>query len=240
LIEAARGGLRADLGRHGPTVVHRLALRSVTSFLHLLQPAARLRGRLAHGLSPWRQRGTTAAAFPRRRSHAQWYESWSQPRERVARIEQAARDAGVRVVRAGPYARWDLEISGGAAGRAKLLTTVEEHGRGRQLVRSRVSPGVTPAAWRTTLVLAGLATAAGLTAHWTAAMILGGLTVTLVVLAVWECSAAVAAAVSAFSDTAESVRPATELVAITAPAGARPLTPKRVVAGDSARREQVS
>ena len=108
-------------------------------------------------------------------------------------------------MRAGPYERWDLEISGGVAGRAQLLTSVEEHGRGRQLVRSRVSPGITPAAWRTTLGLAGLATAAVLTAHWTASIILAGLLMTLVVLAVWECSAAMAAALSAFGETAEAV-----------------------------------
>jgi len=233
LIEATRGGLRAELGRHGPTRSHRLGLRMMTAFLHLLQPAARLSGRLAHGLSPWRQHGTTGVAVPRRRSHAQWYESWSEPRERVARIERAARAAGARVVRAGPYARWDLEISGGAAGRAKLLTSVEEHGRGRQLVRSRVWPGITPAAWRTTLVLTTLTLAAILTAHSTAAMVLGGLLVTLVVLALFQCSAATAAALQAFGETAEPAPPPTDVVAVLLPPGARSSMPKRVVAGDS-------
>ena len=39
--------LRADLGRHGGTRPRRVALRSVVAVLHILQPGARLGGRLA-------------------------------------------------------------------------------------------------------------------------------------------------------------------------------------------------
>ncbi|HEU5319686.1 MAG TPA: glycosyltransferase, partial [Methylomirabilota bacterium] len=55
LCQAARGGLGA---RFGPDVDPRLrpALVLVTSFLHLMQPVARLVGRLRSGLTPWRQR----------------------------------------------------------------------------------------------------------------------------------------------------------------------------------------
>src|SRR5439155_7282710 len=39
LVEAVHGGLRADVGRHGRRPARRWALRGVTVFLHLLQPA---------------------------------------------------------------------------------------------------------------------------------------------------------------------------------------------------------
>jgi GT2 family glycosyltransferase len=202
IAEAVHGGLRADLGRHGRRVGRRLRLRAVTAFLHLLQPAARLTGRLSHGLSPWRQRRTAGLSVPRRDSLEQWHESWSPPIERVARIEETARQAGARVLRGGPYSRWDLEISGGAAGSTRILTSVEEHGRGRQLVRSRVWPSVTRAAWRSALGLTLLSTGAGLSGEWMAAAILLALLAMLVAVTVWECSTAMAAATAAVQKTA--------------------------------------
>ena len=56
-----------------------LGLRLLTVFLHLLQPAARLVGRLSHGLSPWRRRGSVMIAFPRRRKRNFWSELWQAP-----------------------------------------------------------------------------------------------------------------------------------------------------------------
>jgi O-antigen biosynthesis protein len=234
LVEAVHGGRRADLGRHGRTAARRLVLRTITTFLHLLQPAARLTGRLSQGLSPWRQRRTAGVALPRPSTVAQWHESWLAPRERVARIEDAARQTGARVVRGGPYARWDLEISGGAAGSTRLLTSVEDHGRGRQLVRSRLWPHITPAAWRTAAGLAVLAVAAGLTGHSATAATLSGLLATLTALVVWECSTATAAAVAAVALTAD-LGPSTRfdlVAALTAQAGTKIPTPAsiRVVA----------
>ncbi len=85
----------------------------------------------------------------------------SPPQRRVERIEQAARRSGARVVRGGPYATWDLELSGGALGAARVLVAVEEHGRGRQLVRSRVWQRFTRGA---AAVVAGCAAVAVLSA----------------------------------------------------------------------------
>ncbi len=124
------------------------------------------------------------------------------PSERVARIEEAARRAGARILRGGPYSRWDLEISGGAVGGTRLLATIEEHGRGRQLIRSRVWPTVTRTTLRTALGLTVLSAGAALAGAWTAAAILIALLVVLVALALWECSTAMAAALAAVRDTA--------------------------------------
>ena len=57
----------------------RLKLRTLTAFLHLMQPVARLRGRLRLGLTPWRRRGWSGYAFPRRRTATVWREEWRAP-----------------------------------------------------------------------------------------------------------------------------------------------------------------
>ena len=48
----------------GTERAERARLRAITAGLHLVQPIARLRGRLAHGLSPWRRRGTRSIGLP--------------------------------------------------------------------------------------------------------------------------------------------------------------------------------
>jgi GT2 family glycosyltransferase len=202
LAEAIHGGLRADLAGHGERRARRSALRLVTTFLYLLQPAARLTGRLSEGLSPWRHRRTAGVVRPKRSSHAHWHETWSPPRDRVAWIEQVARDTGARVLRGGPYARWDLELPGGAAGSTRVLVSVEDHGRGRQLVLSRVWPRVSPAAWRTALVLGALATATAFSHRFLAATVLCSLLVVLAARSVWECGISNAAACAAIEQAA--------------------------------------
>ena len=52
---------------------------------------------------------------------------------------------------------WDLRIAGGLFGHASLLMVVEEHGGGKQLVRFRLRPQVSPAA--VALTVAALVTA---------------------------------------------------------------------------------
>jgi GT2 family glycosyltransferase len=220
LAEAAYGGWHADLGRHATSRTRRVALRALTAFLHLLQPAARLTGRLAQGLSPWRQRRTAGTALPWPIARQQWYESWEPPRERVARLEDTARRSGARVLRGGPYARWDLEVSGGAAGAARLLVSVEEHGRGRQLVRCRIWPRVASPALRVAVGLGVLVAGTAVAGEWVATAVLAVLLAALAALAAWECGLAVAGALAAVDATDEpepDPSPPTDLAAVLAP-----------------------
>jgi GT2 family glycosyltransferase len=206
IAEAVAAGRRADLGRHGPTRRRRLALRGLVAWLHLLQPAARLSGRLAHGLSPWRRNPTAGVAVPRQQTMVRWYDSWLAPRDRVARIESAARLAGARIERGGPYARFDLEIAGGAVASARLLVSVEEHGRGRQLMRCRVWPRLAPAAAAGISLLSLLVVAVQATGHAVLAPVLAGVVATIAAVAAWESGVAVASARSAVrrSDATEA------------------------------------
>ena len=95
------------------------------------------------------------------------------------------------------YSRFDLEIVGGAVASARLLVSVEEHGRGRQLMRCRVWPRLAPAAAVAITGLSLLVVAAQATHHAVLAAGVAGVVAIIAAIATWEGSVAVASAVSA-------------------------------------------
>ncbi len=149
VVDAARGTLGAARRARRREPAPALAL---TLVLSLLQPLARLGGRLEYGLSPWRRRAWHGFAVPRPRRGTLWTEHWREPAERLGDLEDALRPSVVALRRGGTFDRWDLEVASGSFGRTRLRLAVEEHGSGRQLLRYRVSPAPTPAA----LAVAGL------------------------------------------------------------------------------------
>jgi O-antigen biosynthesis protein len=116
----------------------------------------------------------------------------------VRSIEKAIKRAGGRVVRGGPYDRWDLELMGGIAGAARLLVVVEEHGRGRQLVRCRVWPRAVGFLPWLALGLGGIGGVAVAAHAWTGAALAGALLAVIGATVVVECGHAVAAGLTAF------------------------------------------
>jgi glycosyltransferase involved in cell wall biosynthesis len=140
LFESLLGAARASF-RHPPRRRRaRLRLRGMTAFLYMLQPLARLSGRLRHGLAPWRRRSLTGLALPRPRTKSIWSERWESPDERLQRIEDQLRLYGCAVLKGSEFDRWDLQVRGGMLGVARLRMAVEEHGGGRQLARFRSWP----------------------------------------------------------------------------------------------------
>jgi GT2 family glycosyltransferase len=145
LLAAAAGALAvkavrtAWLAPNG-TSAEGLAVRSLTATLFLLQPVARLAGRLRRGLTPWRRRGEFVFAVPWPRRRQVWSEGWRSPSERLLELERDLRSRCMTVLRGGDYDRWDIHVRLGPLGAARLRVGVEEHGHGRQLVRYRVWP----------------------------------------------------------------------------------------------------
>ncbi|MBV9440041.1 MAG: glycosyl transferase, partial [Candidatus Eremiobacteraeota bacterium] len=170
-ISAARS---ARFGAAPASRLERMQLRAVVAGLHVLQPLARLRGRFALGLTPWRLPKREAGAAP---SAGRATIVWSAHRQ-SADAWLRALDAKLRALRivalhGGPYDGWDLEVRGGLFGGARALLGIEEHAAGRQLLRLRVRSriGVLPLA--ATVALGALGTAAGLDGAFAAAGILG-------------------------------------------------------------------
>jgi GT2 family glycosyltransferase len=188
VLQAIRSGARARLRRDGRSRFARLGLRALVVWLHLIQPAARLWGRLRHGLDPWRLRSLPRWTFPRPVQIALWSERWRAPQEWLGELERSLRRTRALVREGGDFDRWDLSVIGGPFGRARALMAVEEHGRGRQYLRFRVWPAIRRLPFL--LLVAGLAAAALVDGAWLAGAALGTAAVGLLGAALRECGSA--------------------------------------------------
>jgi GT2 family glycosyltransferase len=140
VVQAAQGArkFRPQSG----SKCHRLGLRLLVAWLHLVQPAARLLGRIQHGLGPWRRK-RPALTVPVPRGAAFWSEDeWQAGDARLADIEECLNRSAAAVRRGGDFDAWDLEVSGGLFGSARTVAMVEEHGGGRQLLRLHAWPRI--------------------------------------------------------------------------------------------------
>jgi hypothetical protein len=117
-------------------------MRLLTSFLFLIQPLARLAGRLRHGLTPWRRRiGLAGPANGRlKQSSSVWSERWQSHKQWLSELETSLKTRRVPLVCGGDFDPWDMEIKGGFLGSARLLMAPEEHGSGKQYLRFLVWP----------------------------------------------------------------------------------------------------
>src|SRR5207248_913308 len=110
---------------------------ALTTLLHVVQPLARTRGRLAG-------HADHARCLPRRlagpwpRVLTEWTDAWQSSERRLREIEDRLRTEGAVVSRGGVYDRWDLQARYGFAGAVRISLGIEEHGAGRQLVRLRL------------------------------------------------------------------------------------------------------
>ncbi|MGC8625002.1 MAG: glycosyltransferase [Phycisphaerae bacterium] len=117
-----------------------LKLRLLTMWCYLMQPVARLRGRLSRGLSPWRMRFPSGLDIPVPREFVIWSETWRSAEDRLTELETFLKQEGVCVQRGGDFDRWDLTFRSGTFGGLRMRLAIEEHGSGRQLVRFRTWP----------------------------------------------------------------------------------------------------
>ena len=135
-------GWRANQHVPGRSASETLLRRGLTAALFLVQPLARLAGRLRNGLSPWRRRLRPGAAWPRSRTVEVWSENWREPQTRVQELQDSLAAHGGFVRSGGPFDRWDLDLRAGPLGGVKIRAAVEEHGTGRQLMRAKIWPRV--------------------------------------------------------------------------------------------------
>jgi GT2 family glycosyltransferase len=179
------------------TSIERLRAVGLTACLHLLQPFARLSGRLRLGLAPWRRLGKPHFAFPTPQTRSFWSEYWRAPERRLETIETALLDQGIRVMRGGDCDRWDLQVPGGLWGAARGRMTVEEHGGGKQMARFRSWPLIKRRGWLLLTLFAGLAIAAAIVQAWPEAVLMGLAAIVMAAKVFTDCGAAMAAWVAA-------------------------------------------
>jgi GT2 family glycosyltransferase len=175
----------------------RLGMRSLIFTLCLLQPLARLWGRVHSGLTPWRRRGPRVLAAPLPRRTGFWSEHWSALESWVERLQAELRPSVAQVIRGGDFDTWDLDVRIGPLASGRVRMAVEEHGQGRQMVRLRIWPRCSPGAALTVVVLVVLAASAVAAHAAVAAILLGVASAWLVGATALQAAAAVALPVRA-------------------------------------------
>jgi hypothetical protein len=211
-VQAARSACRAPFATARRA---RLKLRAITALLHVIQPVARLRGRLSHGLTPWRRQVPRSLALPLPRTISIWSEQWQAAEERLKAIETLLRESPISLRRGGPYDRWDLEIRGGFFACAHTRMAIEEYPGGRQYLRFRAWPAFCMSASAVAAIPAVLAAWAAMYHSPFVAATLASLTALLMLRALGDSSAAMACLSAAFGRYAQAVQGAPSPAATT-------------------------
>jgi glycosyltransferase involved in cell wall biosynthesis len=167
-----------------------LILRGFTAFLHLLQPLARLRGRMQSGLAPWRRSQAPGLIPPWPQRLKFWSEDWQAPEKRLKSIEAGLRALKTVVQRGGDYDSWDLEIRGGLFGSLRVCMAVEDHGSGAQLIRFRTWPKFPSITLPSIFLLTTLSSMSAFDQVWAASIILSIVTLGLTLGMFLDCAAA--------------------------------------------------
>ncbi len=195
--QAVLGGVAASFADPTASKLGRTRARALVALLHLVQPAARLWGRLRDGLTPWRQRGASPLALPHPRTEAFWSEWRTSAEARVASVEAALQDLNATTQRGSDFDRWDLEVRGGLLGSARVRMVVEEHGAGRQVIRVGLWPRCTLGVLIGAALFGVLSGTAAQSGAWAASVMLGAGAVLLILRAMYECSVAMGSALRA-------------------------------------------
>jgi membrane protein implicated in regulation of membrane protease activity len=210
LVAQAVGGARRVSRTKQARRDRRMRSFLMTTFMHMLQPLARLSGRLRSGLTPWRARGHRAHALPRPASWTVWSQSWRSLESWIRLFEKTLRKSGTVVIRGGDFDRWDLDLRGGLLGGARILTAVEEHGHGSQLVRFRLWPRPALGAMLSSVFLAAMAIGAAFGGAPHAATLLGLVLVLVLGVTANDCAYATGSARRAVDGLANAVGRAEE------------------------------
>jgi len=140
LVRSTAAAVRSGASELTRTRRERITRHALTTLLHVLQPLARLAGRLDRGLTPWRTRpgGQLSLPVPRRRSD--WHEGWSSMETHIGRLRDRLRSGGIATIGGGAFERWDLIVRGGTLGAACVRVAIEDHGANGQVALYRVWP----------------------------------------------------------------------------------------------------
>jgi hypothetical protein len=195
--QAVLGGVAASFADPSASGLGRARARALVALLHLVQPAARLWGRVRDGLTPWRQRGAGLLALPHPRTETLWSERWTSAEARIASIEAALQDLNATTRRGSDFDRWDLEVRGGLLGSARVRMVIEEHGAGRQVIRVGLWPRCALGVLIGGALFGVLGGSAAQSGAWAASVMLGAGAGLLILRAMYECSVAMGSALRA-------------------------------------------
>jgi hypothetical protein len=189
LIQASIGAI------HGSYSRPRRTLRLLTTALFIIQPLARLSGRIrakrkAHSTDA--RLALRGLPLLRKRLGAHWSEVSREPAAWLGDMLEQLDRAGAVVCAGGDYDDWDLHVRGGRFGGARLLAAFEDNGSGNQYLRFRGWPYPSKPACLAAVLCATIAAGSGIAGRPIISALFGGVALLLVVATAAECSAAVA------------------------------------------------
>lgn len=187
VIIAIRNANHASKELYLSSFLEKVKFITITSLLHLLQPIARLQGRIKEGLTPWR-RINYGFSLPWPKLQSFWSENWVSPEKRLILVENSIKDKGLVVRRGGNFDSWDLEIRGGLFGSTRLIMVSEEHERGRQMTRFKSWPHISYIVYIVFSIFLGLAILAGIDHSWVAFIFLAIVTILITYRAIGDCA----------------------------------------------------
>jgi GT2 family glycosyltransferase len=190
----------------------KLRYRLLTGVLHIIQPVARLWGRFAQGLTPWKRRGVHRWAGIGSPVLRVWSEQWRSSEEWLKCVETNLQLQEVAVRRGSDFDGWDLETRGGIAGSVRLVLAIEEHGAGKQMLLFHLRPRITSAAVVALILLVALFAAAMIDHNaWLGAILAAAIVVVLVRM-VSDCGAAASLAQSSVENLSRNPTATSEVV----------------------------
>jgi glycosyltransferase involved in cell wall biosynthesis len=183
---------------------------SLIVFLHIIQPIARLRGRIRHGLTPWRMRGSGvhlgSIRFFRSRTIMHWNEkSWRSNESWLEEIEQNLVRLKARVQRGSEFDRWDFVARIGLFATAKAVLTVEEHGANKQYVKFRYWPNYSVFGFMLIVVLATTAALAAFDSSPIVAGFLAAVSICLTTKYVYDAAVVLSTIAKGFNELSAPV-----------------------------------
>jgi GT2 family glycosyltransferase len=192
IAQAARGAANARFPRASAAVSRRrrLGQYGYTTALHLIQPAARLWGRLSCGLTPWRRQMQPGLYLPLPRTALIWSESWQAPEQRLGAVEAMLQARGAYVRRGGECDQWDLEVRGGCFASVRCCMAIEQYSGGRQQLRFRLWPRLFMPGVLATALFGGVACCAAIGNAPLALAALGTVATLMILRALGDCGAA--------------------------------------------------
>jgi O-antigen biosynthesis protein len=162
----------------------------ITCFLHIAQPVARLWGRIKNNLTPWRIYNKSFFTPVIYGMKSIWCNNWISSELRLENLETEIRNFNPYVYRGGDFDRWDLTVKGGVFGGVRVLMAAEDHAKGTQYLRFKLTPSISSLAIYPLIFSFVIATLAIFENSWILTLVSVGFSLLLMIRIFWDCSIA--------------------------------------------------
>lgn len=182
------------------SVFYRIKFKTITTWLHIIQPLARLIGRFHHDLTPWRKFSGRRWGPVLTKKESIWCERWVPLIFRLETLEYELRQKNAYIKRGGIFDSWDLWIKGGAFGGVRLRMAAEDHAQGKQYLRFKIIPQWTSMSRYILIFLSMFIAISAVLKDWYSVATFCGVTLLFLVRTLSDCAIASGSSVEAIKN----------------------------------------